>query len=375
MNAVQQLKALGQSMWLDTIQRGMLDSGELGRLRDEGISGITSNPTIFEQAITRTPDYDRAIRDLAAARPRATSTDLFYALATDDIRRAADVFRPVYEQNGRRDGMVSIEVSPELAHDTAGTIAEAQTLWERIDRPNLMVKVPATVEGLPAIERLTADGVNINVTLLFSVDQYAAAANAYIEGLEDRVKAGQPVDKVASVASVFVSRIDTAIDKMLDERAAKGANVEALKGKAGIANLKMTYAKFEALFRSPRFDALKAKGAKVQRPLWASTSTKNPKYDDLMYVVNVVGADTVNTMPPATIDALLDHGVVKPDTIHADVQRAQKDIDDLAALGISLHDVTEQLVADGVKSFAQSFKEMLDTIAGKHEALAEKTKA
>jgi transaldolase/glucose-6-phosphate isomerase len=211
--------------------------------------------------------------------------------------------------------------------------------------------------------------------LLFSVDQYAAAANAYIEGLEDRAKAGQPIEAIASVASVFVSRIDTMIDKTLDERIAKGEKLEDLKGKAGIANLKLTYAKFEALFHSERFAALKAKGAKVQRPLWASTSTKNPKYFDLMYVLNVVGADTVNTMPPATLDALCDHGVVKPDTIHDDVAGGKALIEALAAKGISLHAVTEQLVADGVKSFAQSFKEMLDAIAGKQEALSVKVEA
>jgi transaldolase len=270
---------------------------------------------------------------------------------------------------------VSLEVSPTLAHDTKATTAAALRLWKAVDRPNVMIKIPGTPECLTSIRDSIAAGVNINVTLLFSVDQYAAAANAYIDGLEDRAKAGKPIDGIASVASVFVSRIDTMIDKMLDDRIAKGEKLDDLKGKAGIANLKLTYAKFEELFHGARFAALKAKGAKVQRPLWASTSTKNPKYDDLMYVVNVVGADTVNTMPPATIDALLDHGVIKPDTIHQDVAGGKALIAALDAKGISLHAVTEQLVADGVKSFAQSFKEMLDAIQGKHEALAAKVEA
>jgi len=245
-------------------------------------------------------------------------------------------------------------------------------LWKAVDRPNVMIKIPGTPECLASIRASIAAGVNINVTLLFSVEQYAAAANAYIEGLEDRAKAGQPIEGIASVASVFVSRIDTAIDKTLDERIAKGEKLENLKGRAGIANLKLTYERFEQLFHGDRFGALKAKGAKVQRPLWASTSTKNPKYDDLMYVVNVVGADTVNTMPPATIDALLDHGTIKPDTIHQDVPGAKALVAELGKNGISLHDVTEQLVADGVKSFAQSFKEMLDAITAKQDELAGK---
>ncbi len=367
-NQLRELATAGQSVWLDNIKRSMFATGELQKLVDVGLRGQTSNPTIFEHAIGTGTDYDAQLKGLIGS--EHDSQNLFEALAIQDIRSACDVFAPVYKSTNGLDGYVSLEVSPTLAHDTKATTDAALRLWKAVDRPNVMIKIPGTPECLASIRDSIAAGVNINVTLLFSVDQYAAAANAYIEGLEDRVKAGQPIDKIASVASVFVSRIDTMIDKMLDERIAKGEKLEDLKGKAGIANLKLTYQKFEQLFHSDRFNALKAKGAKVQRPLWASTSTKNPKYNDLMYVVNVVGTDTVNTMPPATIDALLDHGVVKADTIHDDVAGGKALIDALAAKGVSLHDVTEQLVADGVKSFAQSFKEMLDAISAKQEALA-----
>jgi transaldolase len=372
-NQLRELSAAGQSVWLDNIKRSMFASGELQKLVDIGLRGQTSNPTIFEKAIDGGTDYDAQLKSLVGT--EHDPQNLFEALAIQDIRSACDVFAPVFKSTNRLDGYVSLEVSPTLAHDTKATTEAALRLWKAVDRPNVMIKIPGTPECVPSIRAATAAGVNVNVTLLFSVDQYAAAANAYIAGLEDRVKAGQPIDGIASVASVFVSRIDTAIDKLLDERIAKGEKLDDLKGKAGIANLKLTYAKFEELFHSPRFAALKAKGAKVQRPLWASTSTKNPKYDDLMYVVNVVGADTVNTMPPATIDALCAHGVVKPDTIHDDVAGGKALIAALGAKGISLHDVTEQLVADGVKSFAQSFKEMLDAISAKHEALAGKVAA
>jgi transaldolase len=372
-NQLRELSAAGQSVWLDNIKRSMFASGELQKLVDQGLRGQTSNPTIFEHAIGAGTDYDAQLKTLIGSEHDAQK--LFEALAIQDIRSACDVFAPVYKSTNTLDGYVSLEVSPTLAHDTKATTAAALRLWKAVDRPNVMIKIPGTPECLASIRDSIAAGVNINVTLLFSVDQYAAAANAYIDGLEDRAKAGQPIDGIASVASVFVSRIDTMIDKMLDDRIAKGEKLDDLKGKAGIANLKLTYAKFEELFHGARFAALKAKGAKVQRPLWASTSTKNPKYDDLMYVVNVVGADTVNTMPPATIDALLDHGVIKPDTIHQDVAGGKALIAALDAKGISLHAVTEQLVADGVKSFAQSFKEMLDAIQGKHEALAAKVEA
>jgi transaldolase len=369
-NQLRELAAAGQSIWLDNIRRSMFASGELQGLLDVGLRGMTSNPTIFEKAIGHGSDYDAQLKELPGAEHDPVA--LFEALAIRDIRSACDAFKPVFESTGGLDGYVSLEVSPTLAHDTQGTIDAAARLWKAVDRPNVMIKIPGTPEGVPAVRATIAAGINVNVTLLFSVDRYADAAGAYIDGLEDRVKAGRPIDGIASVASVFVSRIDTAIDKLLDERIAKGENLGYLHGKAGIANLKLTYQRFEQLFNGERFAALKAKGAKVQRPLWASTSTKNPAYDDLMYVVTVVGAHTVNTMPPNTLEALLDHGVVKPDTIHDDVPGAKDLIDDLASKGISLHDVTEQLVAEGVKSFAASFDEMLAAIDGKRAELAGK---
>jgi transaldolase len=369
-NQLRELAAVGQSVWLDNIRRSMFASGELKDLIGLGLRGQTSNPTIFEKAIGHGNDYDAQLTTLIGSEHDAQN--LFEALAIQDIRAACDTFKPVYESTNGLDGYVSLEVSPTLAHDTPGTTAAAARLWKAVDRPNVMIKIPGTPECLASIRASIAAGININVTLLFNVDQYAAAATAYIDGIDDRVRAGLPVDGIASVASVFVSRIDSNIDKQLDDKIAAGgpAHLADLKGKAGIANLKLTYKKFEELFHGERFTALKAKGAKVQRPLWASTSTKNPAYDDLMYVVNVVGPDTVNTMPPNTLDALLDHGAITADTIHVDVAGCQTLVDELEADGISLHDVTEQLVVEGVKSFAKSFEDMLAAITGKSDQLA-----
>jgi transaldolase len=371
-NQLKELTAVGQSVWLDNINRSMFSTGELKDLIGDGLRGQTSNPTIFEKAIGHGSDYDEQLKTLIHA--QHDPQELFEALAIKDIRAACDLFKGVFTSSNGLDGYVSLEVSPTLAHDTEGTTKAAARLWKAVDRPNVMIKIPGTPECLASIRASIAAGININVTLLFSVDQYAAAAGAYIDGIDDRVKAGLPVDKVASVASVFVSRIDSNIDNQLDDKIAAGgdASLADLKGKAGIANLKMTYAKFEELFHGERFTALKAKGAKVQRPLWASTSTKNPKYDDLMYVTTVVGPDTVNTMPPNTLEALMDHGVVKADTIHTNFDGAQTDIDKLDAVGISLKAVTEQLVVDGVKSFAKSFDDMLAAITGKADQLAGK---
>jgi transaldolase len=367
-NQLRELAADGQSIWLDNIRRSMFASGELQGLIDQGLRGMTSNPTIFEKAIGAGSDYDAQLQSLVGT--ESDPTKLFEALAIQDIRAACDAFRPVYDATAKLDGYVSLEVSPTLAHDTAGTIAAAKRLWAAVDRPNVMIKIPGTVEGVPAVRAAIAAGINVNVTLLFAVDAYAAAATAFIEGLEDRVNAGGAIDTIASVASVFVSRIDSAIDKMLDEKIAAGAPLADLKGRAGVANLKLTYAKFEELFHSDRFAALAAKGAKVQRPLWASTSTKNPAYDDLMYVVSVVGPDTVNTVPPNTLEALLDHGVIVADTVHHDLAGAKATIEALAANGILLANVTDKLVVDGVASFGDSFTAMLDAIAGKQKQLA-----
>ena len=366
---LKQLAAAGQSIWLDNIRRSMFASGELRRLIDAGLRGMTSNPTIFEKAIGSGTDYDDQLRSLAGRNldPNA----LFEALAIDDIRHALDEFRPLYDATGGSDGFVSLEVSPLLAHDTAGTIAAAQRLWKAVDRPNVMIKIPATPAGIPAIAETIANGINVNVTLMFSVEHYEAAANAYIEGLERRAILGQPIDRIASVASVFVSRIDTAVDKLLEEKIAKGqAQLRSLLGKTGVAGLKMTYQRFKRLFESARFAKLAVASAKPQRPLWASTGTKNPAYSDLLYVENVVARQTVNTVPPATLDALLDHGVVRPDSIEEDLPGAHATLEALAQAQISLYDVTQKLQEDGVKLFADSYEAMLGAIESKTEMLA-----
>ncbi|MDB5040542.1 MAG: glucose-6-phosphate isomerase [Candidatus Eremiobacteraeota bacterium] len=365
-NQLRELAAVGQSVWLDNIRRSMFASGELQRLIDLGLRGMTSNPTIFEKAIGSGTDYDEQLRTLVEERD---PTAVFEALAIRDIRSACDLFAPVYESTNALDGYVSLEVSPTLARDTEGTIAAAKRLWHAVDRPNVMIKIPGTPEGVPAIKASIAAGININVTLLFSVDRYEAAANAYIEGLEERIARGERIDRIASVASVFVSRIDTAVDKKLQAKIDRGEHVEYLLGKAAIASTKLTYQRFQKLFEGDRFAALRAKGAHVQRPLWASTSTKNPAYPELMYVESLVGKDTVNTVPPNTLEALLDHGVVVPDTILDEVDRARAVVEALAKEQISLYDVTEELVAEGVKSFADSFNAMLAAIQSKLEKL------
>ena len=366
-----QLKALndvGQSIWLDNIRRSMFKSGELNRLIASGLRGMTSNPTIFEKAIGSGNDYDDQVGALAA-----TVTDpsaLFEALAIDDIRHACDEFRSLFESTNGGDGFVSLEVSPLLAADTAGTTAAAQRLWALVDRPNVMIKIPATPQGLGAITATIAAGINVNVTLIFSIETYEDVANAYIAGLEKRVAAGGDIARIGSVASVFVSRIDSAVDKLLDEKISKGQPLEALRGKTGIANMKLIYARYKKVFESPRFETLKAHGARVQRPLWASTGTKNPAYPDLMYVENLIGPNTVNTLPPATLDALVEHGTVTGGTVEADLDGARKTIEALASVQISLFDVTQRLQTEGVKSFAESYNAMLAAIGGKAKKLA-----
>jgi transaldolase / glucose-6-phosphate isomerase len=366
MHQLKELAGVGQSVWLDYIRRSMFASGELQRLIDLGLRGMTSNPTIFEKAIGAGTDYDEQLRTLAG---ESDPVKVFEALAIRDIRSACDLFHPVWESANGHDGFVSLEVSPTLARDTQGTIEAAQRLWKTVDRPNLMIKIPGTAEGVPAIKASIAAGININVTLLFSVDRYENAANAYLEGLEERAAKGLPVDRIASVASFFVSRIDSAVDKLLQARIDKGEHLEFLLGKAAIANTKLAYQRFLKLFGGDRFAALKAKGAHVQRPLWASTSTKNPAYPDLMYVENLIGRDTVNTVPPNTLEALLDHGHVRSDTVIEELDRARAVIEALANAQISLYDVTEQLVEDGVKSFADSYNAMIEAIKSKLETL------
>jgi transaldolase len=367
-NQLQQLAEVGQSIWLDNIQRSMFASGELKKLIDLGLRGMTSNPTIFEKAIDSGHDYDAQLESLAA-----TETDpnkLFEALAIQDIRNALDLFRPLYDATSGGDGFVSLEVSPLLANDTQGTIAAAKRLWKEVDRPNVMIKIPGTEAGGPAISEAISAGVNVNVTLLFSLESYEIAANAYLAGLEKRAAAGQPIDRLSSVASFFLSRIDTKVDKQLDEKIAAGQKqLETLLGKAAISNAKLAYERFEQIFSSDRFKKLEAKGARVQRPLWASTSTKNPHYADLMYVETLVGPHTVNTIPPNTLAALLNHGKITANTVKSDVAAAHKVFEDLKKAGISMHDVTSELTVEGVKAFAESYNEMLAAIGGKQKHL------
>jgi transaldolase/glucose-6-phosphate isomerase len=371
-NPLVELQRLGQSPWHDNISRGLLTSGKLKRMVADGdITGLTSNPTIFEQAVAQSDDYDDGIRDLA--RKGKSADDIFDALAIEDIRAAADVFAPVYKRTGGSDGYVSIEVAPRFAADTEATVKEAQRLWKTVARPNLMVKIPATREGVPAIERCIADGLNINVTLIFSLERYDEVMNAYIGGLAKRAAARKPIDRIASVASFFVSRVDTAVDKQLEQKIEETgpdqqAQLKQLVGKAAIANAKLAYAAFRKKFAGDQWEALAAKGARLQRPLWASTSTKNPSYPDTYYVEALIGPDTVDTMPPATIVAYKDHGKPAP--------RLADGMDDAAAVlqriedaGVSMDAVTEKLEADGVASFAKSFESLIAVVSASREAL------
>ena len=363
------LAQLGQSLWLDYIHRDLLDSGELRRLiGQDGIRGVTSTPTIFEQAIGAGTSYDAAIA--AGARAGRDARGILEALSVEDVTRAADVFRPVYEMTGGNDGFVSLEVAPDLAHDTEGTVAEARRLWAAVDRPNLMIKVPGTAAGLPAVTRLIAEGINVNVTLLFSVAVYRGVIAAYVRGLELRAAAGRPLEAVRSVASFFVSRVDTEVDQRLAAKiaaatdAATRARLEGLLGKAAVANAVEAYQAYETCFMAPEVRALMGKGAAVQRPLWASTSSKNPRYSDTMYVDSLIGPDIVNTVPPATLRAFQDHG--RPvRTIDTDVAGARGHLAALAAEGIDLRDVTDVLEADGVRKFVDSFTSLLATITAK----------
>ncbi len=375
-NPIRAALALGQSIWYDNIQRAMLSSGELQRMiRDDGLRGLTSNPTIFEKAITGSHDYDQALQDELRRQPGQSSESLFYALAISDISAAADLLRPVYDESQGTDGMVSIEVSPDLAHDTDATVEQAMRLHQRIGRPNLMIKVPATPEGLPAVERLIDAGINVNVTLLFSVERYIEVIESYLLGLESRLRRGQPVHRIASVASFFVSRVDGAVDKLLEERIAKAdpeerARLQAMLGQVAIANAKRAYQEFKTHFNSDRFSPLRAAGAQVQRLLWASTGTKNPAYSDVLYLDTLIGADTVNTVPPDTYRAFLDHGKAQP-TLEQGMAQADALLVELAGIGIDIEAVTRQLEADGVASFAKSYRHLLDAISEKTASVAQ----
>lgn len=365
------LHAAGQSIWLDFIDRSLLQGDTLAaRLRDEALTGMTSNPTIFEKALAAGTAYDAQLKAAAAGK---TAWELFELVETDDVRTACDIFRPVYEASGKRDGYVSIEVSPGAAHDAKATVEEAHRLWKTVDRPNVMIKVPGTAEGCIALEQLIADGLNVNVTLLFAVAAHERVIDAYLAGLERRAAAGLPLDHVASVASFFVSRVDSAIDAALDAMVKGGTlaadRAQALQGKAAIANAKRAYRLFQQKFSGPRWQALAGKGAQLQRPLWASTSTKNPAYRDTIYVEELIGPDTVNTMPPNTLDAFRDHGVTKR-TVDADLAAADAVLDELEALGIKLDAVTDKLLAEGLASFQKSFDTLVAGIEQKTAALA-----
>ncbi len=359
-NALKQLEELGQSIWYDNISRSLVTSGELRRHVDEGLLGMTSNPTIFDKAISGSTDYDPQLREIQMKTPGAATGEIIQALMVKDIQMAADVLGVAYERTRGGDGYVSVEVTPTKARDTLATNAEVRLLASRIDRKNVMVKIPATKEGLPAITRAISEGYNINVTLIFSIRRYREVAEAYIAGLEQRAKEGKPVAGIASVASIFVSRIDTLVDDLLGRKIAEvkdpaaASRLKGLLGKVAVANTKLVYQSFREVFESPRFAPLRAKGAKVQRPLWASTGTKNPAYSDLLYVETLVGPDTVNTVPPATYAAILDHS--RPaHTIESDLEGAKQVLRDLAASGIDIDRVTDKLEEEGVAAFEKSF--------------------
>src|SRR6266851_4540237 len=373
-NPLKALLTYGQSPWMDYIRRDLLTSGELKKYIDnDGLRGMTSNPAIFEKAITGSNLYDEILSSPDAKKLDANG--LFEKIAIRDVQDACDIFKPVYTETKRRDGYVSLEVSPFLGFDTNASLAEARRLWKAVDRPNVMIKIPGTPEGLPAIHQALEEGININITLLFAQAAYEQVAEAFLTALEARAAKGQDISHIASVASFFVSRIDTLVDSKIDEKlkstttdAGQKLLLESIRGKIAIANARLTYKKYQELFGGPRWKALAAKGAQTQRLLWASTSTKNPKYRDVLYVEELIGADTVDTIPPATFDAFRDHGKLRP-SLTEDVPGAQKIMDNLAKAGISMKEVTDKLLVDGVKVFADAFRQLLEATgktAGAH---------
>jgi transaldolase len=368
MNPLRELAGSGQSVWYDSLRRGILVSGELARyVEEDGLTGLTTNPAIYEKAIAGSAnDYEAALAKLAPRR-ELDAKAIYETLAIQDIQAAADLLRPVYDRTGRRDGYVSLEVSPMLAHDGPGTLAEARRLWRALARENVLIKVPGTEEAVSVIRSLLTEGINVNVTLLFSRDAYARVADAHEAALEDRASRGQDLSRVASVASFFVSRVDSMVDGLLEKLAADStssgqkARAEALRGKIGIANAKLAYQDWHARTAEPRWARLVALGAQPQRLLWASTSTKNPRYPDVMYVEELIGPETVDTMPPATFDAFRDHGRVRP-TLEADVDGARRALGELADLGISIDEVTDRLLVDAIRLFRDPFAKLLATI-------------
>jgi transaldolase len=363
------LLALGQSVWLDYLRRDMIQSGDLAARVADGLRGMTSNPSIFESAIAGSTDYDEAL-----ARPdvRAKSdADAFEAIAVEDVRMAADVFRTVYDSTDGADGFVSIEVNPSLARDTQGSLDEARRLWREVNRPNVMIKIPGTRDGWPAIEQALEEGININITLLFSVEHYKAVADAYLNAMEARIAARKPVNRVASVASFFVSRVDTEVDKRLEKA---GGTAGSLLGQAAIANAKLAYELFGELFSGPRWTKIRDAGARVQRPLWASTSTKNPRYGDVRYLEGLIGPETINTVPPETLQLFEEHGVVRR-TLSPRADDARATLHQIAEAGIDFDDVTQTLEDEGIEKFKVSYRKLLGVIAGKRQALGVAPKA
>lgn len=363
MNPLQQLNSVGQSVWLDFVSRDLIGSGELARrISQDGVRGLTSNPSIFAEAIGKSTSYDAQIRDELRARPGLSASELFERLAIEDIRAAADALRTVYESSGGEDGYVSLEVSPRLANDTAGTLAEARRLWSEVDRPNLMIKVPATEAGMPAVESLVSEGINVNVTLIFSLAQYEASALAYVRGIERCTARVRP----ASVASFFISRLDGVVDRWL--RGLGTPEAPALLGRAAVANARVAYERFGLIFDKIASGLVEA-GARPQRPLWASTSTKDPAYSDVLYVEGLIARDTVNTMPLVTMDAWKDHGVARVTITPEAIADAHRTLDQLARLGLDLDGVTAGLLHDGVEKFAKSYDDLLASLSGKRASL------
>lgn len=370
-NPLVELTELGQSVWYDNIERKLITSGELKRLVDEdALGGVTSNPAIFEKAISGSDLYTEQLRGMAGQGKSAV--EIYEALAIRDVQTAADVLASVYEKTGGTDGFVSLECSPLLANDTDRTIEEARRLWNELSRKNVMIKIPGTPEGMAAIEQCISEGININITLLFSLDAYDQTMEAYIRGLERRAAEGKPINNISSVASFFVSRIDTAVDKQLNAKIEQAAsdeersNLESLVGRIAIANAKLAYRRYKEVFHGERFAELKAKGAQVQRPLWASTSTKNPAYKDVYYVEALIGPETVDTLPPATLVAFRDHGIAKV-TIEDDIEEERARLSRLEAAGISLDEVTAQVLADGVRLFVEPFDKLIAAIESRRD--------
>lgn len=375
-NPLQQLQSLGQSVWYDNIDRSQLASGQFKRMLDEdAITGVTANPTIFEKSISSGHAYDEQMNQLIS--DGKSTNEIYEAMIIQDIRTVADILRPIYDRTNGLDGYVSLEVSPELAHDTNETIKEVRRFYKLVDRPNLMIKIPGTPEGIPAIRQALVEGINVNITLIFSLQTYREVTEAYISALEERNGAGKDISTIGSVASFFVSRVDTLVDKLLEDKAkatsdsAEQQKLKALAGKAAIANARIVYQEFKKIFYSPRFESLKHSGAHVQRPLWASTSTKNPAYRDVLYAEELIGPDTVDTMPLETVEKFSEHGQARM-SIEDNISQAHAELDALEQVGIHYDQVTQQLQDEGVQKFADSFHQLFKGIDDKKKAIQQK---